>query len=375
MKKLLTKRSKIRSVIPLLLFVFLVLAGYYMYQQLQAIETRIAMIEDKFGGGEKIKCTDEEVKQRISKNVYRIIGSFSEGSGFPLSRKTVLTNFHVVDGESSPKVVFPDGGIESPTKIEAIANKDFAILTIDRTMEPMELFDYNNNFSYGGLMYGEPLYAFGYPLGSDIQGDPAVIKGVLSGTRWMDEVNMNTIESNISIVDGMSGGPLVDSCGEVVGVNSMGIGGLSMSLSIRDVLDAFTETTDESIEKIKIDTSTPEGTVEAFYTYIKARNMEKAFELISSERKETIESFEKWIQGYENTLQVDLIMVEVNEDDENRIKVKIRSQDWVDGDLVLKYFGGTWDIIEEDGVYKMHRSNIKEVFDPSWDWYYTSYES
>jgi hypothetical protein len=31
------------------------------------------------------------------------------------------------------------------------------------------------------------------------------------------------------------------------------------------------------------------------------------------------------------------------------------------------------DMFKEGGVYKMYKSNIKEIFDPSWDWYFTSY--
>ena len=47
----------------------------------------------------------------------RIIGGYGEGSGFFISPTEVVTNFHVIADEPSPKVVFPDGHFETPEKI------------------------------------------------------------------------------------------------------------------------------------------------------------------------------------------------------------------------------------------------------------------
>ena len=115
------------------------------------------------------------------------------------------------------------------------------------------------------MVLGEPLYAFGYLLGSLIKGEPVVFKGAFSGTRWLPIFNMDIIEANITLVEGISGGSLVDSCGKVVGMNGLGI-----------------------------DTSMPEGVVKAFYVYIKPRNLKEAFNLISIRRRASINSFEEW---------------------------------------------------------------------------------
>lgn len=42
-----------------------------------------------------------------------------------------------------------------------------------------------------------------------------------------------------------------------------------------------------------------------------------------------------------------------------------------DDEVDYHYYEGTWQTVEEDGVYKMYRSNIKEVENPSFDWFYT----
>ena len=348
----------------------MLIGGYYLYKNILSTEERIINIENKFGGSKKVVCTDEETKNLLSKNVFRIIGSFGEGSGFPISTEKIITSFHVIEGESSPKVVFPDGSIETPNDIKAIKHKDFAVLKVNKKLSPPELFFFDNSKSFGGLMIGEPLYAFGYPLGSTIKGDPAVIKGSFSGTRWLPQVNMNVVEANITIAKGMSGGPLTDSCGMVVGINTLGVGGFSMFLNINDVIGATTDLSDEPIAKLDIDTSTPTGVVEAFYTYIKARNLEKAFELLSSERKSTVSSFDNWTNGYVNTLQVNLIITEADEEDENLVKVKIESQDWVEGEMVYKYFEGTWEVVEEGSGLRLNESNIKQVENPEYWWFY-----
>ncbi len=65
----------------------------------------------------------------LKSKVVRIVGGYSEGSGFFISDDLVLTNFHVIDGESSPKIIFPDGSFTMPTQIIGDKQIDLAILT------------------------------------------------------------------------------------------------------------------------------------------------------------------------------------------------------------------------------------------------------
>jgi len=64
---------------------------------------------------------------------------------------------------------------------------------------------------------------------------------------------------------------------------------------------------------------------------------------------------------------VNLIAIEEDETDENKIKVKLESADWIDGELVNRYFEGYW-IVNED--LELHESNIKEIKDPEYWWFY-----
>ena len=53
-------------------------------------------------------------KDRVKSSVVRIVGGYSEGTGFFINQNQILTNFHVIADEPSPKVVLPDGKFITP---------------------------------------------------------------------------------------------------------------------------------------------------------------------------------------------------------------------------------------------------------------------
>ena len=336
------------------------------------VNQRLANIEERYGGKEKLSCSEAEMQELLNNSVVRIIGSLGEGSGFPLSENEIVTNFHVIDGEPSPKIVFPNGSIETPEEIIGSKLKDIAILKLKRKMTPIAI--YKRIVKDQGILttktkpsFGEPVYAAGYPLGSSLPGQVSIGKGSYIGERWLATFNMNTLQTDISVEHGMSGGPLVNSCGEVVGVSTAGLSGFSIFIDIKSVEESRHAYTGDEIAKIEIDTSSPIGAVNAFYAYIKAGNLEKAFELISDERKSTISSFEEWTKGYEKTLQVELVKSEVDEEDKNKVNIRLVSMDWINGEPVYKYYQGSW-IVGKD--LKLDKSDILEISEPDWSWFY-----
>jgi len=42
----------------------------------------------------------------------------------------------------------------------------------------------------------------------------------------------------------------------------------------------------------------------------------------------------------------------------------------VDGEAETHFYEGTWQTVKEDGVYKMNKSHIKEVYQPGFEWFY-----
>ena len=50
--------------------------------------------------------------------------------------------------------------------------------------------------------------------------------------------------------------------------------------------------------------------------------------------------------------------------------VKFSTKNWSDGEVNYHHYEGTWQTVLEDGVYKMLKSDIKEVFELGWEWFY-----
>lgn len=330
------------------------------------LSIRVSNIEKHFGGQKLLACSTESIQKTMNEKVVRIEGSLGEGTGFPISENQIFTNFHVIDGDATPKVVFSDGSIETPVKIIGNKNKDMAILTLNRKLTPLPFYGIMGTAdSAPNLVFGEPLYTVGYALGSNLKGGVTINRGSYNGSRYEDSMGVSLIQTDATGVQGMSGGPLVNTCGQVVGVNTMGVAGLSMFLDMTSVQNSIGDMGDSEVKKIEVDTTTPEGVVKAFYTYIGARDLKKAHELMDPIRLNG-QTYEEWVKGYATTLQVGLISSKPDEKDENKIQVKLYSEDWVNGTISTNYYEGYWTIGDN---LKLLESNIKTVEDPNWDWF------
>ncbi len=146
------------------------------------------------------------------------------GSGFIISEDGyILTNEHVVDGAVEILVTLNDG-TKYPAQIVGLdRTTDIALLKINPTKKvtPIPFGDSDD------LIIGEWTIALGNPFGLfDINNQPTVTVGVISATRrdfGMVEgqhVYQNMIQTDAAINGGNSGGPLVNSLGEVIGINT-----------------------------------------------------------------------------------------------------------------------------------------------------------
>src|SRR3990172_6556456 len=168
----------------------------------------------------------------------------------------------------------------------------------------------------------------------------------------------------------MSGGPLTDQCGEVVGVNTISLAGLSLFITADQVKLLVPSFSDQGITKIQVDPSiSPEEAVKAFYTYLKARRMKEGFDLLSQEYLQKT-NLEEWTNRFKDVLDVDVIKSEKYEDTKDTAFVKFSTKNWVDGEAEVHFYEGTWITVKEDGVFKMVKSKIEEVDNPGWNWFY-----
>ncbi len=330
-------------------------------------ELRFKILVDTYGGYDKFFCMDWSTEKKLKKGVLRIVGGYGEGSGFLIGPGKVLTNFHVIEGEPSPKVIFPDGHFETPTRITAYKDADLAYLWLDSQHEEL-IFEFQNPLV---LSQSEPLLSAGYPHGTDIMGEPTILKGTYITIRQQDNYPVNFIHTDIDLVSGMSGGPLVDQCGQVVGINTLSISG-SMSYfvasnSIRWVNPQFT---DEHVAKIEVHPEeSPEQAVRAFYIYLKARRMQDGFNLLSQQYLEKTD-YKEWTSRFPDIINVKVLKTEPVAGQEDTVFIKFITQNWVNNRVVFHYYQGTWQTVSEDGLYKMNQSKIEEIEAPDYSWFY-----
>ncbi len=319
----------------------------------------------EYGSFDKMFC-GTGVKTKLQNSVVRIIGGEGEGSGFFITPTEVVTNFHVIADEPSPKVVFPDGTFQTPKKIVGDKKMDIAVLTLDKEFPEM-VYELPEKL---GLVADEPLLSAGFPLGSEVVGGVSIVKGNFIEFRRSRKDVVSYIQTSLSLVPGMSGGPLVDQCGQVVGVNTMSLAGISFFITASDVKASLPNLTDQEIVKINVDPKkSPDQAVYAFYTYLKARNMEKGYNLLSAKYLEKT-NYTEWTNRFTDILDVNIVLTELVEDSDTQVFVKFGTTNWVDGETEYHFYEGTWDTVNEEGTYKMDKSKIKEVTEPNWEWFY-----
>ena len=156
----------------------------------------------------------------------------SHGTGFAVSGDTVVTNAHVVRDalrdEGMQIGIVPNGGGEAVYGriVAVLARNDLALLRITGSLRlpPLAL-------AGGAPPDSGEVTSVGYPMNVDrAQGldlsdifrsqPPVKSRGYVSGARPSRQ--FDTILHTAPIARGNSGGPLLDPCGRVVGVNSFG---------------------------------------------------------------------------------------------------------------------------------------------------------
>jgi serine protease Do len=169
----------------------------------------------------------------------------AEGSGIILSKDGyIMTNYHVVSnadpksGTSSNTVLevfLPDGSNAKAVFKGGDSKTDLAVIKVDlKNLPAAELGDSSK------LEVGELAVAIGNPLGMEFAGSVTVgVVSALNRTVEMDDKTMNLIQTDAAINAGNSGGALVNSQGQVIGINSVkisasGVEGLGFAIPIND---------------------------------------------------------------------------------------------------------------------------------------------
>jgi len=355
------------------LIVALLVAGVFVYTgyEISRLSNRIQKIENKLGGSKEILCNEKDTVEKVRRSVVRVVGGEGEGSGFAIQKGgLILTNFHVIDGEPAPKVILPGNTFETAQVIMADKDADLAILRIKKELPVIKF------ARLAGMCSAEEVLAIGYPLGGELSGESFVIRGAISRFATDKENGVRYLLTDMTMIPGISGGPMVNICGEVVGINTAGLvlGGLGIAVSSDSIFDKCREMSKskdplKDVQKVVFEANKNSlEAVRCFYNYLKARKMEKAFELLSDNFVQGY-SFEQWSRGYRPMLDTSVIIIRPDKKIENRIHVKLSTKDLIDEEIVYKYFEGYWDVRRVDGKWLLWKPKIREVKDPEKDWF------
>jgi S1-C subfamily serine protease len=141
------------------------------------------------------------------------------GSGFVIDpRGFILTNFHVVAGAQSIEVVLGDQGRYPAKFIGADQRNDVALIKIDPKGKQLVALPLGDSAT---LQVGQKVLAIGDPFGFQSTLTTGVVSALgrtvqTSESTFIDEA----IQTDASINRGNSGGPLINTHGQVIGINS-----------------------------------------------------------------------------------------------------------------------------------------------------------
>ena len=138
----------------------------------------------------------------------------ASGSGVIIDpRGYIVTNNHVIEGEQALQVIYADGSKANATVVGADPIIDIAVLKVDGKVPAVAEFGDSN-----ALQPGQVTIAIGSPLG-DFRGTVTV--GVVSALNRTVGTDQGLIQTDAAINNGNSGGPLINSAGQVIGINTL----------------------------------------------------------------------------------------------------------------------------------------------------------
>ena len=160
----------------------------------------------------------EQTAQQIAQNalkatvyfgIQKLDGTISEGSGFFIRSSYIATNYHVIEGATAAYIKLV--GKQTTYRVEDIAatdtEHDLAILKVSNTNSAVLPLANSDK-----VEIGETVYAVGNPKGLEGTFSKGIVSAIQTGS------NNQWIQIDASISPGSSGGAVLNSRGEVIGI-------------------------------------------------------------------------------------------------------------------------------------------------------------
>ena len=173
-----------------------------------------------------------DIYQNVSPSVVEITSTLQSGGPFGQQAQgtgtgvvldsdgRILTNNHVIDGAQNIQVRFYDGSTSSAKVLGTDPANDLAVIQATDSglqLHPAQLGDSD------ALRVGDPVLAIGNPFNLE----STLTQGIVSATGRTYSTGANTrpirnmIQTDAAVNPGNSGGPLLNSQGQVIGINTL----------------------------------------------------------------------------------------------------------------------------------------------------------
>ncbi len=167
----------------------------------------------------------------------------SQGTGFIISQDGyVLTNHHVVEGADTVRIRLADRREFTANVVGSDEQSDVALLKIAATGLPTLRIG-----SSDAIKPGQWVVAIGSPFGFDHSVTAGIVSAVGRSNPYSGQRYVPFIQTDVAINRGNSGGPLMDTRGQVVGINSQifsnsgGYMGVSFAIPIDIAMNAVNQ--------------------------------------------------------------------------------------------------------------------------------------
>lgn len=220
------KASLVKTLLPMSVLV-LIVGALFGPPRLDATQGASALLEDERNTIEVFHRAQPsvvhiEARAAMESRFEKHVMEGSTGSGFVLDHEgRILTAYHVIEDKNQIDVILSSGRRLSARLVGTAPHLDIALLQVEAPQEelfPLPLGDSRS------LVVGQKVIAIGNPIGLH----NTLTVGVVSALgRSLDDTTVELqdaiIQIDAAINPGSSGGPLLSSAGEVVGINSANV--------------------------------------------------------------------------------------------------------------------------------------------------------
>ncbi|HUS13797.1 MAG TPA: trypsin-like peptidase domain-containing protein, partial [Chloroflexia bacterium] len=145
------------------------------------------------------------------------LGDGGEGTGIVVDKNHVLTNYHVVEGGGTIRIVLQDDTSIEGKLVGSAPQDDLAVISVDLPADKVQVAQLGDS---SNVKVGDGVVAIGSPFGLDHTVTAGIVSAVDRTWQTGGRPMRGMIQTDAPINPGNSGGPLFNMDGQVIGINT-----------------------------------------------------------------------------------------------------------------------------------------------------------